>query len=89
MADINTYPEPRATFSGDALLPDPPPNRPKPNYGPKDAPPAQKAHNGAPYGEDYDFWQQGLSPVKLSVQTQLILAAVIVTIIVTLAVIFV
>ena len=89
MADINTYPEPSANFSGDALLPDPPSNRPRPNYGPKVAPPAQNAHNGGPYGEDYDFWQQGLSPVKLSVQTQLILAAVIVTIIVTLAVIFV
>ena len=66
MADINTYPEPRAAFSGDALLPEPPSNRPQPNYGPKVAPPAQKAHNGAPYGEDYD---QGLPPVKLSVQT--------------------
>lgn len=86
MADINTYPEPRAAFSGDALLPEPPSNRPQPNYGPKVALPAQKAHNGAPYGEDYD---QGLSPVKLSVQAQLILAAVIVTIIVTFAVIFV
>ena len=86
MADINTYPEPRAAFSGDALLPEPPSNRPQPNYGPKVAPPAQKAHNGAPYGEDYE---QGLPPVKLSVQTQLILAAVIVTIIVTFAVIFV
>lgn len=89
MADINTYPEPRAAFSGDALLPEPPSNRPQPNYGPKVAPSVRQAPNADPYGEDYDFWQQGLSPVKLSVQTQLILAAVIVTIIVTFAVIFV
>lgn len=88
MADLSTYPEPGTILFGDAFLPDPPADRPRPNYGPKDAPPAQNAHNGDSYGDDYNFWQQGLSPVKLSVQTQFILAIVIVTIVVTLVVIF-
>nr|VDG63296.1 Uncharacterised protein [Streptococcus thermophilus] len=87
MADLNTYPEPSATFSGDAFLPDPPPNRPQPNYGP--VPPAQqKAQKEDPYGENYEFWKQGLSPVKVSYTTQLILAVVVVTIVVTLVLIF-
>lgn len=87
MADLNTYPEPSATFSGDAFLPDPPPNRPQPNYRPP-APAANKAKKDDPYGENYEFWKQGLSPVKASYTTQLVLAVIVVTIVVTLVLIF-
>ena len=57
------------------------------DYGPS-APAANKSKKDDPYGENYEFWKQGLSPVKVSYTTQLVLAVIVVTIVVTLVLIF-
>nr|VDG63301.1 Uncharacterised protein [Streptococcus thermophilus] len=91
MADLNTYSAPHENLTGDAFLPDPPADRPRPNFGPAPVsvppPKGQLANNHS--GEGYGVQKPGTSLRKMTFQMSLLGQLVLIVVLFALVIILV
>lgn len=90
VADLHNYPEPHANLAGDAFLPDPPANRPRPNFGPvpvHSTVPDVQLPSG-PHGEKYESGDPESPPEKMSIPLQIALFVILFAIVIIFVALF-